>query len=63
MDNQDNDQWDKSEMEELQKNPFINLAQSINNASFGNHRAFSKIGCLPSIIFIVVILMLYWILR
>jgi ABC-type dipeptide/oligopeptide/nickel transport system permease subunit len=63
MDNQNNDQWDKRERKEFEENPMVNLGQSINNAEFGYMRTFSQIGCLPSIILIVVILILYWILR
>lgn len=65
MDNEYNDldQLEKWEREEFQKNPFVNLAQSVNNATFGSPLATARIGCLPSIILIVVILILYWILR
>ena len=63
MDNKKIDQWEKREKEEFQKNPLVNLGQSFNNAEFGNMRAFSQIGCIPTIILIVVILILYWSLK
>lgn len=65
MDNENKelDQLEKREKEEFQRNPLVNLAQSINHATFGNPTATAKIGCLPSIIMIMVILILYWILR
>lgn len=48
--------YEKKQMEEYKKKPFINLADSMNRATMGDLGALTRGGCLIRILTVVVII-------
>ncbi|GAX90840.1 DUF6366 family protein [Effusibacillus lacus] len=57
-----NNKNDKKKKHEYEKNPFSNLKDSFDRAEVGDLRPLSQLGCLPTIIFIIIGFLIFFIL-